>query len=56
MANASAKPTTNAIPSLDGLRALSIAIVFVSHAGMRQIIPGTFGVTVFFFQRCRPFR
>lgn len=49
MANASARPATKAIPSLDGLRAVSIAIVFVSHAGMRQIIPGTFGVTVFFF-------
>src|SRR5580658_4318026 len=37
------------IPSLDGFRAVSILIVFMSHAGLRQIIPGTFGVTVFFF-------
>lgn len=36
------------IPSLDGLRAVSIAIVFVSHAGL-EAIPGGFGVTVFFF-------
>ncbi|MEM7272267.1 MAG: acyltransferase [Actinomycetota bacterium] len=36
------------IPSLDGLRAVSIAIVFVSHAGL-DAIPGGFGVTVFFF-------
>ncbi len=36
------------IPSLDGLRALSIAIVFVSHAGV-SALPGGFGVTVFFF-------
>lgn len=36
------------IPSLDGLRAVSIAIVFVSHAGY-TFIPGGFGVTVFFF-------
>ncbi|MGB3281224.1 MAG: acyltransferase [Pseudorhodobacter sp.] len=37
------------IPSLDGLRALSILIVFLSHAGMSRLIPGGFGVTVFFF-------
>ncbi|MEM7321480.1 MAG: acyltransferase [Actinomycetota bacterium] len=36
------------IPSLDGLRAVSIAIVFVSHAGLTAV-PGGFGVTVFFF-------
>jgi peptidoglycan/LPS O-acetylase OafA/YrhL len=37
------------IPSLDGLRALSIGIVFLAHAGLHEIIPGAFGVTVFFF-------
>ncbi|WP_330629553.1 acyltransferase [Thioclava sp. FTW29] len=37
------------IPSLDGLRAISIAIVFLSHAGLGHIVPGGFGVTVFFF-------
>jgi peptidoglycan/LPS O-acetylase OafA/YrhL len=37
------------IPSLDGFRAVSILIVFLSHAGLRNVIPGTFGVTVFFF-------
>jgi peptidoglycan/LPS O-acetylase OafA/YrhL len=36
------------IPSLDGLRAVSFLIVFVSHAGL-NLIPGGFGVTVFFF-------
>jgi peptidoglycan/LPS O-acetylase OafA/YrhL len=36
------------IPSLDGLRAVSIAIVFLSHAGLRGTIPGYFGVLVFF--------
>lgn len=36
------------IPSLDGLRAVAIALVFLSHAGLSQIIPGGFGVTVFF--------
>jgi peptidoglycan/LPS O-acetylase OafA/YrhL len=36
------------IPSLDGLRAVSFAIVFVAHSGA-NVIPGGFGVTVFFF-------
>ncbi len=36
------------IPSLDGLRAVSILIVFVSHAGLDRV-PGGFGVTIFFF-------
>lgn len=37
------------IPSLDGLRAVSILIVFLSHVGFGHIVPGGFGVTVFFF-------
>jgi peptidoglycan/LPS O-acetylase OafA/YrhL len=37
------------IPSLDGIRALSFMVVFVAHAGLGKIIPGGFGVTVFFF-------
>jgi len=37
------------IPSLDGIRAISILIVFLSHAGLHKVIPGVFGVTVFFF-------
>jgi peptidoglycan/LPS O-acetylase OafA/YrhL len=37
------------IPSLDGLRAASISIVFLAHTGLRGIVPGFFGVTVFFF-------
>jgi peptidoglycan/LPS O-acetylase OafA/YrhL len=36
------------IPSLDGIRAVSIAIVLASHA-YTGMIPGAFGVTVFFF-------
>ncbi len=36
------------IPSLDGIRAISFFIVFVSHAGLGNIVPGGFGVTVFF--------
>src|SRR3954467_5963406 len=37
------------IASLDGLRAVSISIVFLAHAGLKGIVPGFFGVTVFFF-------
>jgi peptidoglycan/LPS O-acetylase OafA/YrhL len=38
------------IPSLDGLRAAAFLLVFVSHAGgIHTVIPGAFGVTVFFF-------
>jgi peptidoglycan/LPS O-acetylase OafA/YrhL len=36
------------IPSLDGLRAVSFAIVFLAHAGVAGV-PGGFGVTVFFY-------
>jgi peptidoglycan/LPS O-acetylase OafA/YrhL len=37
------------IPSLDGLRAISILIVLVSHAGYGNVVPGGLGVTIFFF-------
>lgn len=37
------------IPSLDGIRAVSILIVFMAHCGFGAIIPGGFGVTIFFF-------
>lgn len=37
------------IPSLDGLRALSVLIVLVAHAGYGGIVPGGLGVTIFFF-------
>ena len=36
------------IPSLDGIRALSFLIVFISHDRLEQV-PGLFGVAVFFF-------
>ena len=35
------------IPSLDGIRALAVLLVFLAHAGLN--LPGSFGVTVFFF-------
>lgn len=41
------------IPSLDGLRCVAILLVFLSHvqntAHMPRIVPGNFGVTLFFF-------
>ncbi|WP_395741446.1 acyltransferase family protein [Prosthecobacter sp.] len=37
------------IASLDGFRAVAILIVFLSHAGLSHVVPGLFGVTVFFF-------
>ena len=37
------------IPSLDGMRAMAIVIVFLSHAGLSHVVPGLFGVTIFFF-------
>jgi peptidoglycan/LPS O-acetylase OafA/YrhL len=36
------------VPQLDGVRALAVLIVMVSHGGL-TIIPGGFGVTIFFF-------
>lgn len=40
---------SNYIPSLDGIRAASIFIVFLQHADVSRFVPGGFGVTVFFF-------
>lgn len=37
------------IRSLDGLRAVAIMIVFLSHCGLEKVVPGGFGVTIFFF-------
>jgi peptidoglycan/LPS O-acetylase OafA/YrhL len=36
------------IPSLDGIRAISFFLVFFAHAGLGDIVPGGFGVSVFF--------
>jgi peptidoglycan/LPS O-acetylase OafA/YrhL len=40
---------THTIPSLDGLRAFAVFLVFLAHAGWDRIIPGGFGVALFFF-------
>lgn len=37
------------IPSLDGIRAVAAMLVFVAHAGWEHLVPGGFGVTIFFF-------
>ena len=37
------------IPGLDGLRAIAVLIVMVAHLGFEHVVPGGFGVTVFFF-------
>jgi peptidoglycan/LPS O-acetylase OafA/YrhL len=37
------------IPSLDGMRTVAFLIVFLAHAGLSKVVPGGFGVTVFFF-------
>lgn len=46
-----AKPgaVTGHLPSLDGLRAFSIALVLLAHTSRWHVLPGGFGVTVFFF-------
>jgi peptidoglycan/LPS O-acetylase OafA/YrhL len=48
-ASPAAAPTVRDIPSLDGIRAGSFFIVFGSHIWSGSLIPGSFGVTVFFF-------
>ena len=39
----------NRLLALDGLRAISILLVILSHAGLGHIVPGGLGVTIFFF-------
>jgi peptidoglycan/LPS O-acetylase OafA/YrhL len=36
------------IPSLDGLRAIAVTLVFMAHSGLEKLIPGGLGVTIFF--------
>jgi len=37
------------VPQLDGIRAVAVLIVVISHAGLGWLVPGGFGVTIFFF-------
>lgn len=40
---------THKIPSLDGIRAVAVILVIISHSGFGHIVPGGLGVTIFFF-------
>lgn len=40
---------TGRLNVLDGLRCVAVLIVMVSHANLGHIVPGGFGVTIFFF-------
>lgn len=48
MAVDKAGTTPDAIPSLDGIRAVAVALVFLAHSGLEHLVPGGLGVTVFF--------
>lgn len=37
------------VRELDGVRAVAVAIVFLSHIGLGRYVPGGLGVTIFFF-------
>lgn len=39
---------TGAIPSLDGIRAVAVSLVFFAHEGLDNLVPGGLGVTIFF--------
>ena len=41
--------SVNYIPTLDGIRAIAFLIVFGGHSELIHLIPGGFGVTIFFF-------
>jgi peptidoglycan/LPS O-acetylase OafA/YrhL len=48
-AEAAGKEAAFHIPSLDGIRAISFFVVFIAHAGLNHIVPGYFGLSMFFF-------
>jgi peptidoglycan/LPS O-acetylase OafA/YrhL len=44
------KPEPNLyIPSLDGMRGIAFLVVFVAHSMPHRVLPGGFGVAIFFF-------
>ena len=45
---AKASAPANYVRGFDGIRAIAVGMVLVSHAGYGELIPGGFGVTVFF--------
>jgi peptidoglycan/LPS O-acetylase OafA/YrhL len=48
LATAHLRVPSAAIPSLDGVRAVAVALVFLSHNGLGAVVPGGLGVTMFF--------
>lgn len=40
--------STASIPSLDGIRAIAVTLVFLAHSGLEHLVPGGLGVTIFF--------
>jgi len=42
-------PSFAYVPSLDGIRAVSVGLVVASHLGLGSFVPGGLGVTIFFF-------
>ena len=48
LAERSAARGTGPIPSLDGVRALAVLLVFFAHSSLDKIVPGGLGVTIFF--------
>lgn len=43
-----ARGASGEIPSLNGIRAVAVLLVFFSHGGQGQVVPGGLGVTIFF--------
>jgi peptidoglycan/LPS O-acetylase OafA/YrhL len=48
LATAPPRTVSGVIPSLDGVRAIAVMLVFLSHNGLGAIVPGGLGVTIFF--------
>jgi peptidoglycan/LPS O-acetylase OafA/YrhL len=46
--NSGPQYATGVIPSLDGIRAIAVTLVFFAHSGLGNLIPGGLGVTIFF--------
>jgi peptidoglycan/LPS O-acetylase OafA/YrhL len=44
----SEKASYTYLPALDGLRAIAVVLVMLSHVGLEHVIPGIFGVIIFF--------
>ncbi len=47
-ANTGPQYATGTIPSLDGIRAIAVTLVFFAHSSWENLIPGGLGVTIFF--------